>query len=120
MTRDLIIRLALDETGHAMFEGRWAMVVPLSEGESREVGTTIIAVHEAWAFGSLGVQDRARHLATLEEVLDSRGSAEPEIRKTLDMWKEPVTGLHSLMDRARQLLGRAYFIGGTEQKGPMQ
>ena len=113
MTRDLIIKLALDETGQAMFEGRWAMVVPLSEGECGELGKTIIAAHEA--FGKL-----ARHLATLEEVLDSRGSAEPEIRKTLDMWKEPVTGLHSLMDRARQLLGRAYFIGGTEQKGPMQ
>jgi hypothetical protein len=61
MTRDLIIRRALDKVGQAMFEGRRAMLVPLSEGECGELGKTVIAAHET--FGKL-----ARHLATLEGI----------------------------------------------------
>lgn len=112
--RDVLIRLPLTEEEAAMFEGRWAMVVPLSEQETIEFGAIMNTTHET-------LQKVAQALATLQTVLETKGSKEPDIQKTLGMWLGPVRQNEALMDRARQLLGRAKFVAASEQgKGRTQ
>lgn len=112
--RDVLIRLPLTEEEAAMFEGRWAMVVPLSEQETIEFGAIMNTTQET-------LQKVAQALATLQTVLETKGSKEPDIQKTLGMWLGPVRQNEALMDRARQLLGRAKFVAGSEDgKGLIQ
>lgn len=112
--RDVLIRLPLTEDEAAMFEGRLAMIVPLSETEAGELRAILNTTHDT-------LRKIAQALSTLGVVLDTRGSDEPDVRKVLDMWLDPTRQNEVLMDRARELLGRAKFVGGPEDgKGRMQ
>lgn len=112
--RDVLIRLPLSEAEAAMFEGRWAMVVPLSEAEAGELRAILNATHDT-------LRKLAQALSTLGVVLDTRGSDEPDVRKLLDLWLDPTRQNEALMGRALELLGRAVFVGGVEGgKGLMQ
>ena len=105
--REVLIRLPLSENEAAMFEGRNAMIVPLSDAETGELRDKIVLSHE-------GMMKFAKAVATLVEVLETKGSAEPEIRKLLEHWQEPSRLMASNLDRMRELLGRAKFVGGMD------
>ena len=112
--RDVIIRLTLTEEEAAMFEGRWAMVTPLSEEEAVEVRAILNTTQET-------LRKIGQALSTLMAVLETRQSKEPDIQKTLQMWIDPTRRNEALMDRARELLGRAKFVGGLQSgKGERQ
>lgn len=112
--RDVLIRLPLTEEEAAMFVGRWAMVVPLSEAEAGELRAIMNTTQDT-------LRKLAQALSTLRAVLETRGTKEPDIQKTLDMWLDPTRQSEALMDRARELLRRATFMGGAEDgKGRVQ
>ena len=105
--RDILIRLPLTEDEAAKFEGRNAMVVPLADTEVGELRDKIILSHD-------GMTKLAMAIATLAEVLETKGNSAPEIRKLLEQWQEPSRLLASNLDRVRELLGRAKFVGGPD------
>lgn len=107
--RDILIRIRLPEGQAAMFEGQNAMVVPLSDAEVVELRDKMILSHE-------GMTKLAGALSTLSTVLETKGSAEPEIRKLIGLWLEPSRLIAANLERMRELLGRATFVGG-ENKG---
>ena len=105
--RDVLIRLSLSEDEAAMFEGRWAMIVPLSEDETGDLRAILNTPHDT-------LRKIVQALSTLGVVLDTRGSKEPDVRRVLDQWLEPTRQNEALMGRARELGGRAKFVGGPE------
>ncbi|MFN4172145.1 MAG: hypothetical protein ACK4GW_10365 [Pseudorhodobacter sp.] len=111
--RDVLIRLPLTEPEAAKFKGRWAMVVPLSEAEAAELRDKINLSQDT-------ICKLAQALSTLHEVLETRGAGEADIRKTLAMWMEPARATEAMLDRCRELLGRAVFVGGAEDGESVQ
>lgn len=105
--RDVLIKLRLSEAEAAIFENRWAMICPLSEAEAAELRAILNTTHDT-------LRKLAQALSTLGVVLETRGSGEPDLRKVLDMWLDPTRKNEALMGRARELLGRAKFVGGME------
>lgn len=104
MTRVLILRASMTEVEAAMFNGRDAMVVPLSDAETSSLRGSVIGVVDFLTFN-------LKCLSTLQQVLESTGDKEAAIAKTLHMLIEPARAAVRLQDTARALLGRAVFIG---------
>ncbi|MCU0898952.1 MAG: hypothetical protein MUC82_00485 [Cypionkella sp.] len=105
--QDVLIRLTMTKEEAEMFRGRWAMIVPLSADEADELRAIFNATHDT-------LRKIAQALSTLGVVLETRGSDEPDVRKVLDAWLNPTRQNEALMGRARELLGRAKFVGGME------
>ena len=116
--RDILIRVALPEDMAAVLEHPKgvAMVVPMLEGEVAALRTAVRLTH---AF----IQLTRRNLSTLRQVLDTKGTAEPEIAATLDMLAKPAAEVAELHDKAMVLIGRGAFVGGGDEEikgGQMQ
>ncbi|MDT8856998.1 hypothetical protein RNZ50_18565 [Paracoccaceae bacterium Fryx2] len=111
--RQMILVMTLTDEEQALWAGRSAMVVALNDQEAQELKESINAVDD---FVTLA----ARAFTTLEQVLETRASAEPDIAKTLAMLREPARKAVMLSDRTRELLGRAVFIGPKTEKGKLQ
>lgn len=108
MKRDLILRVALSETEAAMYKGRDAMVVPLSEQETAVLHGNVIGVHDFLTFN-------LKCLSTLQQVLESTGDKEEAIAKTLHQLMESARVSVGLQAATRELLGRAVFVGPTSE-----
>ena len=104
MKRDLILRVAMAEAEVAMYEGRNAMVVPLSDAEVAVLRGNVIGVHDFLAFN-------LKCLSTLQQVLESTGDKEGAIAKTLHQLMEAARTSVDLQASTRELLGRAVFVG---------
>lgn len=111
--RNMILVLTLKPEEQTLWEGRHAMVVALNDAETAALHSNVIAVHEFLQFN-------LKCLATLQQVLESSGDAEGQIRETLEMLMEPARKASDLQKDARELLGRAVFIGPNEAKGRVQ
>ncbi len=111
--RDVFLKLTMPDEEAAMFEGRWSMVVPLTEAELHELRDLM---HNSAQFGVV-VREV---VATLSQVLESGGDAEGHIRKTLAMLLEPSDQIKAVHERMFELLGRAVFVSGGGQRGRMQ
>ncbi len=113
MKRVLILRAATSDSEAAMFKGRDAMVVPLSEAETSILRGSIIGVSDFLALN-------LKCLSTLQQVLESTGDKEAAIAKTLQMLLEPARASVRLQGTARELLGRAVFVGAETKGGAVQ
>jgi hypothetical protein len=113
MMRDLIIKLAVSDEEAARFEGRMALVVAVSEEEAAMLRANIIGVHDF-------LKLVRRRTATLRQILETRGTMEPDIAKTLAMLIEPAATADELHDRTRECLGRAIFVAAVVDEGRKQ
>lgn len=113
--RDVYLKLTMSDEEAAMFEGRWSMVVPLTEAELHELRDLI---HESAKFGAVV----RKTVSTLSQVLERDGDAEGHIRKTLAMLLEPSDKIKTVHERMFELLGRARFAAGegNDERGPLQ
>lgn len=92
------------------------MVVPLADAEVHELRRCFIGISDFLRFN-------AKCLATLGQVVETRGDAAQqaeEIAKTLQQLIEPARASADVHDRARELIGRAVFVGPMERKEPLQ
>lgn len=111
--RDLILNFCITEDKAAMYEGRNAMVVPLSDTETTGLRDYLNGID---AFTRLV----AKALSTLDQVIETKGCDLAEIEKTLARLREPARGAVTLSDQVRKLLGRAIFVGPMTEKGTLQ
>ena len=79
---EITIKIAISDEMVALFEGRDMMVTPLSPVEAGQLAAALDAVHAT-------AQANRKCLSTLQQVIETRGSDEPDIAKTLDMMIEP-------------------------------
>lgn len=119
MKRDLIIKIALDEAEQALFRGRMALVVPVSEDEGIQLATDMITLHE----------DLARLSTEVEAVIGTtehhgQELSERTITAVLTPWPNQIEELCGRMDRVRQLIGRGTFVqegdGKPKRKAVLQ
>lgn len=113
MKRDLILRVSMSEEEAALYEGRDAMVVPLSERETEILGGNVIGVADFLAFN-------LKCLSALQQVFESVGDKEAAIAKTLHMLMEPAKVSVELQSSTREPLGRAVFVGPQTKRGKIQ
>ena len=113
MMRKMMLLMTLSEAEKALWAGRHAMIVPLTDAETAQLGRATIAVHEFLQFN-------LKCLSTLQQVLESTGDKEERIAKTLHMLLEPARVAVELQDQSRELLGRAVFIGPQTEKEKLQ
>ncbi len=109
-TREILIGLKCTDKEAEQFEGRKVMVVPLDDWEINELGGNLNGVSDYLGFAS-------RCLAQLDQIIETKGSDEPEIAKTLRRMIEPTRDALALQDRARQIIGRAMFVSGKKPRG---
>ena len=88
MKRDLIIKISLDEAEQALFRGRMALVVPVSEDEGIQLATDMIALHEDLARLSTEVE---AVIGTTEHHGDGLGEA--TITGLLTPWRNQIEEL---------------------------
>jgi hypothetical protein len=113
MMRDLILKVSMSDEEAALYEGRDAMVVLLSEAEVAALRGNVIGVHEFLIFN-------LKCLSTLQQVLESTGDREGQIAKTLQNLLEPARVAADLQDNVRELLGRAIFVGPKQERRVLQ
>lgn len=111
--RQMVLILNLSPEEEAMWLGRAAMVVALNDAEAEVLRNNVNGIDKYLAFS-------AKCLSTLNQVLESAGDKDQQIRKTLAMMMEPTRVATELSDGVRQLLGRAVFVGPKEDKGRIQ
>lgn len=111
--RQMVLILSLTPEEEALFQGRPAMVVALNDSEKEVLRNNIGGLISYLRFNQTC-------LATLQQVLESTGDKERQIEKTLAMMREPANAATVLIDTVRLLLGRAVFVGPTQERGPVQ
>ena len=111
--RDVVIRLSLTEAEAAMFEGRNAMFVPLSDTEAERLWNTVNGVDHF-------LKSAAKGLAVLKDLLETTGDKDGRIGHALVGLLGPVRDAIALHDETRQLLGRAVFVGGDDPEKVVQ
>ncbi len=111
--RDLIIKLSIADEEAQRFEGRMAMVLAVSEEEAAMLRANIITVHDFLKLARRGT-------ATLRQILETRGTMEPDLARTLDMLIDPAATADELHDRTRECLGQAKFVLAEPKKGRLQ
>lgn len=111
--RNMILVLTLKPEEEALWADRHAMIVALNDAETATLHGNIIAVHELLQFN-------LRCLSTLQQVLESAGDSDGQIKKTVAMLMEPARATVALQKSTRELLGRAVFVGPNEAKGRVQ
>lgn len=109
MQRDVWIKLTLSEEEAAMFEGRTAMVVALSDEELIRLRNWINGVDSFLRFLLKG-------LRTMRQAIEGKKEADGQIARTLDQLREPAKTSAELHDAARQLLGRAVFVSHNAER----
>ena len=110
---NMVLTLALSPEEKLIWQGRKALVIPLSETECGELGANIIAQHEALQF----IQ---KCLSTLQQVLESTGDKEGQIEKTLKMMIETIKAAEAVQSRVRELMGSARYIPENKAGGRIQ
>jgi len=111
--RQMVLILTLSPEEQALWDGRSAMVVALYDAETEVLWGNVNGIDNYLRF-------TARCLITLQQVLESTGDKEEQIRRTLAMMLDPTRVAVELSDSVRQLLGRAVFVGPQTRKGPVQ
>lgn len=109
MMRDLIIKFSGPDEEVERFDGRMAMVVAVSEAEAVVLRNNIVGVHDF-------VKMVRRVTASLRQILETRGTMEPDIAKTLDMLIDPAKTADELYDDLRECLGRAIFVTASRKE----
>lgn len=107
--REVLIKLQLSEEEAALFEGRTAMIVPLSDKEVVQLREDINGVDRFLQFTQ-------KCLRTLEQVLESPGERRGQIERTLEQMAGPAGSAGEIHDHTRTLLGRAVFVGPDEER----
>jgi hypothetical protein len=113
MMRDLTIKFSGTDEEVARFEGRMAMIVAVSEEEAALLRANLNGVH-------VFLKLVRRGTATLREILETRGSIEPDVAKTLEMLINPAATADELHDQTRELIGRAIFVEAGQSKERLQ
>lgn len=108
----MTIQVHVPEEMEAVFEGRDLMIVPMTEDERNELGTSLGAVLKYLTL-------LRQNLSTLGEILESAGDKEGRIAKTILQLRDPSTKAHYLQDRVLTIIGRAVFVS-HQPKGPVQ
>lgn len=112
MMRDLIIKAAVSEKEAARFDGRMAMVVPLSDEEAAVLYADVNSVDDFLTRAPLA-------LSTLLGRLRTSHALDPEAEAMLEALISRATASMEYHDRLRRRIGGAIFVG-TERKGTIQ
>lgn len=99
--RDILIGLKGTEEEAAQFEGRKVMVVPLDDEEIAILGSNLNGVSDFLQFA----------IHELEQLALAKGGDDAEIAEALQRVLEPMRVALGLQNTARELIGRAMFVG---------
>lgn len=113
MTRQMLLILTLSPEEQALWQGRLAMVVALNDAEAHALRQDVILAHE-------GIGTFAASLIDFVDGREAQEGSDPELRGALEDIARHLMTCHAMLDRARELLGRAVFIGPREVRGPVQ
>lgn len=112
--RELIIKIDISDEQAAYFEGLDMMVTPLSGHDAGQLAVALQALADVVALNR-------KSLATLMQVLETRGSNEPDIARTLELMIEPNRLAVEQIEFVRVLLGRSARVGrGSAETGRLQ
>lgn len=103
---EIIIKIEINDEQAPFFEGRKMIVFPVSDHEAGQFGVALKALADV-------VELNRKCLATLMQVLETRGSNEPDIARTLEMMIEPNRLAVEQIDFLRVLLGRSARLDRT-------
>jgi hypothetical protein len=109
----MLLILTLSPEEQALWQGRSAMVVALNDAEAETLRRDVILAHE-------GMSALAASLTAFVDGREAQGVTDPELRAAMDDIAGHLMNCHAMMDRARELLGRAAFVGPKEERGPVQ
>lgn len=111
---EIIIKIEIAEDQAPFFEGRDMIVFPASDHEAGQLAVALQALADVVALNR-------KSIATLMQVLETRGSNEPDIARTLEMMIEPNRLAVEQIEFVRVLLGRSARVGrGSAEKGRLQ
>ena len=103
MTRQMFLIMTLSPEEQALWQGRSAMVVALNDTEANALRQNVILAHE-------GVATFAASLIDFVDGREAQGVSDPELRGAVEDIAGHLMTCHAMLDRARELLGRAVFI----------
>ncbi|MBK0328142.1 hypothetical protein I5535_12675 [Rhodobacteraceae bacterium F11138] len=101
---EIVIRIPVSDDIAPLFEGKAIMVMPLSDEEADQLPAALSQVSKTFEIN-------CKSLATLDQVLETRGSDEPDIAKTLNMLKAPNRNAVGFMGFVQKLFRRSVLLG---------
>lgn len=110
---EILINLTITDAEKAEFADRDFLVIPLNVAEQLTLHDNLDTIRDLLAFN-------LKCLSTLQQVLESTGTREPQIAKTLQMMMDPARGAVEIMATARALIDRAAVVGLSHGNGRMQ
>lgn len=110
---EIIIRIPVSDAMAPLFEGKSIMVMPLSDDEADQLPAALSQVSKT-------LEINCKSLATSDQVLETRGSDEPDIAKTLNMLKGPNKEAVGLMGYVQKLFSRSVLLGQHKAEGRLQ
>ena len=110
---EILINLTITDAQKAEFADRDFLVIPLSVAEQLMLHDNLNTIRDVLAFN-------LKCLSTLQQVLESTGTKEPQIAKTLQMLMDPARGAVEIMTTVRALIDRAAIVGLSQRKGRIQ
>ena len=114
MTRQMLLILTLSPEEQALWEGRSAMVVAVTGIEAFELGEALNGCDELVKHAREALFLQAQIIATCgNEICRKSAAAMTETRDLLGDAERAI-------DRTRELLGRAVFVGPQKERGPVQ
>jgi len=112
---DLTIKLPIPEGKETFFAERDLMITPVNEQEAQQLAAALEALE-------LVTKQNRKALATLDQLVETKGATVADIAKTLAMLREPnAIGLEQVQ-YVRTLLGRPARVGRLPpaSKGKLQ
>lgn len=103
MTRIVIEAEVPAEAEEGFRNGKRAVVVPLSETETVQLGTDVILAHD-------GLAVIADSLLAFVEGRELYGKPDPELKEALEGMAGQLRELWDRQGRTREILGRAVFV----------
>lgn len=110
---DILIKVPVPDELVDVFAGRDLMITPLSEGEAKSLAIVLQSLADNLALN-------IRCLSTLQQVLETRASQEPDIAKTLVQMRGPNKQASDMLEWLRVLLGKSVRVGQRPDRGAMQ
>ncbi len=92
-----------DAVGAAFGQGARAMVVPITEAETVQLGRDVILVHE-------GLSALADSLVAFVDRIEAQGVSHPALRPALEDIAGHLRRCADMQASAREVLGRAVFV----------
>jgi hypothetical protein len=114
MARQMLLVLTLSPEEQALWEGRSAMVVAVTGIEAFGLGEALNGCDELVKYAREALFLHTQIIAACEDATCQKSAA--VMTETRDLLGNAARAI----ERTRELLGRAVFVGPQEERGPVQ